>query len=459
MKSDSTQLAPITQAKLIGCKFGSPQANLFISLELQCLRGYHCSRIFRQSLLLHQKKESKSGFMFYDLAKFGVVEVTESTRKENFCFLLLRDDVLYSFDVPNVAGWSVVVGSDNRQHNSNAVVFNSEQNDVSAQMADKRKIMAFGMPTMSVSSLETFTEVSPIRLFLTSFLPSVTAEEWKTYRYVFYIGFDENDRFFDNTDTRKNILKHMVTQSIEFFKANNLEAEMKQMKAYSKKEFGGDLDGEKHDHNDEHHAPIEFRLIRFSVAKGWVAYIWNGLFIQAMREGSHYFFQVNDDVFIRTNGWTSIVVSKLVEMNDQGVVGPSDHGGNLITQAFVGRTHYKIFGRLYPLDIKDWYSDNWLNDVYGSEGRRTLPEVVFYNMNDKGTRYDVCDRPNWQVVLERGKSILRDYNLDMQKEKEIRQALESEGKSASDLDKLSPQQLELIQSRIANELTHGPLLQ
>jgi hypothetical protein len=61
--------------------------------------------------------------MFYDLAKFGVVEVTESTRKENFCFLLLRDDVLYSFDVPNVAGWSVVVGSYNRQHISNAVVF------------------------------------------------------------------------------------------------------------------------------------------------------------------------------------------------------------------------------------------------------------------------------------------------------------------------------------------------
>ena len=37
-------------------------------------------------------------------------------------------------------------------------------------------------------------------------------------------------------------------------------------------------------------------MIKFPYTKGWVTFLWNGLFVSAVGDGCDYFFQLNDDV-------------------------------------------------------------------------------------------------------------------------------------------------------------------
>lgn len=64
--------------------------------------------------------------------------------------------------------------------------------------------------------------------------------------------------------------------------------------------------------------------------------------------------QVNDDLELQTTGWSTLFVGELGSHNGFGVAGPLDPflHGRILTQAFVGRIHFSIFGRFYPLDIK-----------------------------------------------------------------------------------------------------------
>ena len=36
----------------------------------------------------------------------------------------------------------------------------------------------------------------------------------------------------------------------------------------------------------------------------------------------------------------------------------------IFTQSFVHRTHLEIFGFLYPPVFRNWYSDDWISEVY-----------------------------------------------------------------------------------------------
>ena len=70
--------------------------------------------------------------------------------------------------------------------------------------------------------------------------------------------------------------------------------------------------------------------------------------------------QLNDDVRLLSDGWSTMFVDKYMENNDLGIVGPTDvlWGSKLLTQAFASRVHYTIFGRFYPLDIRvSWSVD------------------------------------------------------------------------------------------------------
>jgi hypothetical protein len=55
-----------------------------------------------------------------------------------------------------------------------------------------------------------------------------------------------------------------------------------------------------------------------------------------------------------STGWATLFLQQLKQFNQLGVVGPYDpmHGGRLLTQAFVSRKHYDIFGRFFAIDIK-----------------------------------------------------------------------------------------------------------
>lgn len=140
---------------------------------------------------------------------------------------------------------------------------------------------------------------------------------------------------------------------------------------------------------------LPLRTIRAVSTQGWTTFLWNVAFRAALDEGYEYFYQVNDDITFITPDWTDQMVNLLRSSplhENLGVVGPKDpQHPTVFTQAFVHRTHYDIFGYLYPPTFKNWYSDDWLTVVYKKSNSAFRTDIQLRNSNPKGTRYHYCN--------------------------------------------------------------------
>lgn len=121
--------------------------------------------------------------------------------------------------------------------------------------------------------------------------------------------------------------------------------------------------------------------------KGHLTRIWNVLFKKAYDEGYDYFIQCGDDIEFHM-GWIEQCLVALKENEDVGVVGPRDiNNPKLLTQTMVSRKHMEVFGYYFPEEIKNWYCDDWINEVY----RYCDRNFVCGTCENKGgkERYDV----------------------------------------------------------------------
>lgn len=73
------------------------------------------------------------------------------------------------------------------------------------------------------------------------------------------------------------------------------------------------------------------------------------------------------------------------------MIGPVCHEGNtkILTHDLVHRTHLEIFEHYYPPIFSDWWMDDWITNVYGSERTHRGPFVVRHRIGHQGTRYEV----------------------------------------------------------------------
>merc|ERR1711963_970046 len=95
--------------------------------------------------------------------------------------------------------------------------------------------------------------------------------------------------------------------------------------------------------------------------------------------------------------WVGLFVSQLREQGDIGVVGPTDPRRNLMTQAFVHRTHFQIFDPMYPERFKNWYMDDWMELVYA--GLATRVENCYAENSPRPPRYAI-DHEAYQYLKE-----------------------------------------------------------
>lgn len=209
---------------------------------------------------------------------------------------------------------------------------------------DKKKV-ALLVPTLNTDS----SSNPPIRKFLLDSLKTtLTEEELKLYHLTVYIGYDHGDAYFGDESGNFDNLK----------------------RAYP---F------------------LNFRLVQFPKTH-WLTFIWNRLFVLAFRDGNDYFLQLNDDARFLKRGWLKSTINML---GSDGVVGLNDSlwQCKLFTQALVNRSHYSRFGGfLFPPQIKDWYSDNWITSAaYPQNSSKCSPDSLFQNGNIK-TRYQACSK-------------------------------------------------------------------
>ena len=324
MKKDADNFDDHMNLPVIGLSMDFPDiVQTFLSHPIQCMRGFQCDT----SSLAHLKEQQAQMQPFKDIQEISTAGIKPSDGAQvYFCNLLLRFEAIFKY----------------------------HRKRIHSSPLKGKPIIALGMPTLTVLDLEKTSDVATIRIFLPSLLKTVTAEEWTFFNFRLYIGFDEGDKFYDNSEYQAAIVSEIDSM----------------IKGY----------------------PITLHLVKFPYSKGWVTFLWNGLFVQAISEGADYFYQVNDDVELIDAGWATAFTNKLHGWGNFGVVGPRDSrwGHLLLTQAFVHKTHYEIFGRLYPHEIKDWHSDDWLTLVYGGNYTCQFREYMVINHNDKGTRYQGC---------------------------------------------------------------------
>ena len=100
------------------------------------------------------------------------------------------------------------------------------------------------------------------------------------------------------------------------------------------------------------------------IEKGHLTVMWNRLFDKAMDDNCDYFFQCGDDIEFQTKGWVNDCITKLADNNNIGLTGPVNNNPRILTQSFVSRRHYSLFGYYFPPEIINWFCDDWINYVY-----------------------------------------------------------------------------------------------
>jgi len=175
------------------------------------------------------------------------------------------------------------------------------------------------------------------------------------YSYKFYIGIDKDDKIYSDKSQRRKIYDLCSTWN---------------------------------------HINIQFYPVEETQApKGHVTIIWNILYKKAIEEHCDYFWACGDDIIYCDDGWLEDCIQELKKTKHLGTAGTYNGNGRIITQFLVTQTHYAIFNRLFPPQIRNWYCDDYMNELYspnflhivnkrcinaGGEPRYKVQQAPFY---------------------------------------------------------------------------------
>ncbi|KAL0478685.1 hypothetical protein AKO1_008322 [Acrasis kona] len=269
----------------------------------------------------------------------------KSNKKDDLhfsCYVIMREDFIFSMrQLPTIESEPIF------------------------ELAPKNKNVthvALGFPSTSKGNKKpTLNNIPLISILLPSLLQSIDKSDHR-YKYTLYMAIDESDDLYSQPEVRKRLHQKI----------------MRLAKGY----------------------PIEFQIVQCVDSHGWVSFLWNAVFQYAMDDGADYFYQINDDVRFVTQYWTEPFINMLQQnplYPGLGVTGPFDKGDlRLFTQAFVSRVHYEIFGYLYPYIFKNWFSDDWLSQVYTPIQSSFRVKKFIHNTQSYGTRYEVCNESGLQ---------------------------------------------------------------
>ena len=231
------------------------------------------------------------------------------------------------------------------------------------------------IPTTSVKrNWKGLSETTLYNIFLRSFTETYCSQ----YKYIIYLIIDDDDAIFGRTKTQGEIIK-IVSKfkniSVQFVSSKN-------------------------------------------ITKGWVTKMWNKAFKIAYDDKCDYFYQCGDDILLQSKKWVTNSIDKLKKHNNIGLTGPLDigriqvggqdsaPGGNrfIQTQSFVSRKHREIFGYFFPEEIKNWYCDDWITNLYYPKYYYQIENTV---LNIGGPpRYEVVNECPWEKLVEEGRNKL-----------------------------------------------------
>ena len=195
----------------------------------------------------------------------------------------------------------------------------------------------------------------------------------KEHEYKFFIGIDENDPIYDNEEVKTQIQRFVsIMKNVE----------------------------------------IEF-IYMTNIPKGHLTVMWNKLYDEALGQNYEYFFQCGDDVEFLEYQFIDKFVDCLRKNNNIGVTGYyqfNDSKYPLLTQTFVSKKHMDIFGFYFPEQLKNWYCDDWINQVYKKTNKffPLLDSKIINKQTNQKARYSIPKLQTTRINLKK----ICDYLVD-----------------------------------------------
>lgn len=145
------------------------------------------------------------------------------------------------------------------------------------------------------------------------------------YQYKFYIGVDKDDRIYSDKAQRRKIYDLVSTWS---------------------------------------NVNIQFYPFEENIPKGHVTLMWNFLYKKSIEEFNDYYWLAGDDIMYLDTGWLESCITNLKNTKGLGTAGCFNGNGRIITQFLLTQTHYAIFNYAFNPKIKNWYCDDYMNELY-----------------------------------------------------------------------------------------------
>ena len=144
--------------------------------------------------------------------------------------------------------------------------------------------------------------------------------------------------------------------------------------------------------------------------KGQLSTIWNNLGEKALHEGYEYMKVLGDDIKMPNDtDWLSCFINKLRKNQNLGWSAGFSNNENIPTQFLIHKTHYEIFGFIYPPEIPNWSCDDWLYQVYPAKYRNWLKSYPLYNCGGS-PRYEITFSEKFvKMIVKRHKPKLSRY--------------------------------------------------
>jgi len=140
------------------------------------------------------------------------------------------------------------------------------------------------------------------------------------FYFTFFIGYDDKDKILDNKENLIAIVKEMYRR----LDAANICRHKVGVRFYTM--------------SDTVHAP------------SWGV---THLAHSAYDLGVDWFYQINDDVEMKTDHWETKLTKALASTCNFGVTGPTDESNTgILTQSFTHRTHIEVFGYYFAMPFK-----------------------------------------------------------------------------------------------------------
>ena len=121
------------------------------------------------------------------------------------------------------------------------------------------------------------------------------------------------------------------------------------------------------------------------VESGNVVEIWNNLTKIAVDNGYEYIMLIGDDIIYPNNDkWIKKFCDGLKKNNMYGISAGDSGNPNLpMTQFMITNKHYELFGYAYNPQLKNWFCDNYLGELYPKEYINYFEDVKLWNAGGK----------------------------------------------------------------------------